>query len=228
MSLAFPSRIFVPSRRQDRPAGLVRRSLLGALLMLAPGAALAQSRPKVVTLLGDSITAGYGLPASVALPVRLEAELKKSGQPVRVRGAGVSGDTTAKGLARIDFSVQKDTDVCVVALGGNDLLQGQDLKRMRANLDAIIRRLKARRITVVLAGIKAPRVIGANYAREFEGVYAGLAKTHNVVFVPDMLGPVALNSALNQRDGIHPNAEGVKVVSARLAPAVLRALKSRA
>jgi acyl-CoA thioesterase I len=209
------------------PSDFTRRSVVGALLAMAPAGVLAQPRQKIVTVLGDSITAGLGLPAAAALPARLEADLKRAGQNVRVRGAGVSGDTTANGLARLDFSVRKDTDVCVVALGGNDLLQGRDLKRMQANLDQIVRKLKARNITVVLAGVRAPQVIGRNYARQFEATFAAVARTHNVVFVADMLGPVALNDRLNQRDGIHPNAEGVKVVAQRLAPAVSRALNAR-
>lgn len=209
------------------PYVVSRRWISGALLAALPPAARAQPRRKVVTLLGDSITAGYGLPARAALPVRLQADLVKAGQNVQVRGAGVSGDTTADGLARVDFSVRKDTDVCVVALGGNDLLQGRDLKRMRANLDQIIRRLKARRIGVVLAGIKAPPVIGRGYAREFEQVYLDLARRHGVLVVPDMLGAVALNRALNQNDGIHPNVQGVEVVAQRLAPVVIRALNAR-
>jgi acyl-CoA thioesterase-1 len=209
------------------PSRFSRRWIAGALLAAVPGGVLAQPRQKIVTLLGDSITAGLGLPAAAALPVRLEAELKRAGQNVRVRGAGVSGDTTADGLARVDFSVRKDTDVCIVALGGNDLLQGRDLKRMRANLEDIIRKLKARKITVVLAGISAPQVIGRGDAREFQGAFAAVARQQGVLFVPDMLGPVALNDRLNQRDGIHPNAEGVKVVAQRLTPTVIRALNGR-
>lgn len=203
--------------------------MLGAVLAgLLPGiAAAAPARRRVVTLLGDSITAGYGLPAKASLPYQLEAALGGSAAGVRVRGAGVSGDTTADGLARVDFSVQPDTDVCVVALGGNDLLQGGDPKRVRANLDKIVRRLKARGITVVLVGLKAPSVIGAGYAREFDAVFPALAKAHGVAFVPNLLAGVAMDSRFNQRDGIHPNAAGVKVIAARLAPLIAQALKTR-
>ena len=129
-----------------------RRILIAGALAAWPVHALAQVRP-VVTVLGDSITAGLGLPSSAALPVQLQAQLRKLGANVVVRGAGVSGDTTAGGLARVDFSVQKDTSVCIVALGGNDLLQGLDPKRTKANLDKIVARLRARKIAVVLAGL---------------------------------------------------------------------------
>lgn len=210
----------------DTPSSLAtRRVLLGAALAL-PGVALAAPRP-VVTLLGDSITAGYGLPASAALPARLQAELGRLRTSALVRGAGVSGDTTAGGLARLDFSVQKDTTVCVVALGGNDLLQGQDPKRTKANLDRIVARLKARRIAVVVAGLKPPSVIGRAYAREFEAVFAAVARAHGAALYPNLLAGVAQTPGLNQKDGFHPNAQGVQVIARGLAPVVARALAAR-
>lgn len=207
---------------------LDRRALLAFFAALtATAAGAAPARTRIVTLLGDSITAGYGLPVRAALPAQLEAALGGAARGVRVRGAGVSGDTSADGLARLDFSVQKDTDVCVVALGGNDLLQGGDPKRVQANLDKIIKRLKARKVTVILAGLKAPSVIGARYAREFDAVFPAVAKANGVVLLPNLLDGVALNSHLNQSDGIHPNARGVKIITARLAPMVARALAAR-
>jgi acyl-CoA thioesterase I len=141
-----------------------------------------------------------------------------------VRGAGVSGDTTAGGLARVDFSVAKDTELAVVALGANDLMQGQDPKRTRANLDAIVRRLKARKIKVLVAGITAPTEIGGPYAREFNAVFAAVAKAHGAGLYPNLIEGVARNPALNQPDGIHPNARGVQIIAARLAPVVAKAL----
>lgn len=210
------------------PYGPVTRRALGALILGAAAApAFAAARPRVVTMLGDSITAGYGLPARAALPAQLEAALTKLVPGVRVRSAGVSGDTSAGGAARVDFSVQKDTAVCVVALGGNDLLQGLDPKQTRANLDRIIRRLQARGITVVLAGLSAPTAIGRGYAREFGAVFPTLARQHHVALYPDLLAGVAGNPRLNQRDGIHPNAAGVTVIAARLAPVVAKALARR-
>lgn len=201
-----------------------RRAFAGLLLAAAASPALAQARPRIVTVLGDSITAGYGLAASEALPARLEKELAKAVLGARVRGAGVSGDTTAGGLARVDFSVQKDTAVCVVALGGNDLLQGLDPKQTRANLDRIIQKLKARGITVVLAGIVVPSALGRSYARDVAALYADLASKHGLALYPNLLAGVAGDRRLNQRDGIHPNAQGVAIIAARLAPVVARVL----
>ncbi|UTP41052.1 arylesterase [Phenylobacterium sp. LH3H17] len=212
----------------DTPTSLTtRRALIAAVALTLPGAALAAPR-RVVTLLGDSITAGYGLPARAALPARLQAELDRLGAGALVRGAGVSGDTTAGGLARLDFSVQKDTAVCVVALGGNDLLQGQDPKRTKANLDRIVARLRARKIAVVVAGLKPPSVIGGAYAREFEAVFAAVARAHRAALYPNLLAGVAQTPTLNQRDGFHPNAQGVQVIARGLAPVVLKALAGRA
>ena len=204
-----------------------RRILIAGALAAWPVHALAQARP-VVTVLGDSITAGLGLPSSAALPVQLQAQLRKLGANVVVRGAGVSGDTTAGGLARVDFSVQKDTSVCIVALGGNDLLQGLDPKRTKANLDKIVARLRARKIAVVLAGLQPPPVIGKAYAREFQAVFPAVAKAHGAILYPNLLAGVAQISRLNQSDGLHPNAPGVTVIAQGLAPVVARALKARA
>lgn len=204
---------------------LTRRTLLALPVALAATPALA--RTKVVTILGDSITAGFGLPRDQALPHQLHLALNRLGVANVVRGAGVSGDTTAGGLARVDFSVKKDTDVAVVALGANDLLLGLDTRRIRANLDGIVRKLKARRMGVVLAGIEAPVEIGGGYARDYNGLFAALARAHGVPLYPNLIAGVARNRALNQRDGIHPNAAGVKVIAARLAPVVAKALAAR-
>jgi len=203
-----------------------RAALAGGALLAAP--AQAQAR-KVVTLLGDSITAGFGLPSQYALPARLQAELDAMKVSAVVRGAGVSGDTTAGGLGRVDFSVRKDTTVCVVALGGNDLLRGLPPSQMKANLDAIVRKLKARRIKVVLAGIVAPPIVaelvGAAYVREFNAVFPAVAAQHKVPLLPNLLEGVATNARLNQGDGIHPNEEGVKLIARRLAGLVSRSLR---
>jgi len=206
-----------------------RRAFAGLLLAgaVAPSYACAQTKPKIVTVLGDSITAGYGLPGRDALPARLETQLVKLVPGARVRGAGVSGDTSAGGLARVDFSVQADTAVCVVALGANDLLQGLDPRQTRANLDRIITRLKARRIGVVLVGLAAPTAIGRSYARDFGAIFPDLAKKHGVPLYQNLLAGVGGIARLNQRDGIHPNAAGVTIIAARLAPVVAKALTGR-
>ena len=202
-----------------------RRTFLAGALSTAPAVAFAQGAP-VVTLLGDSITAGFGLPASAALPAQLQAELRRLGSKAVIRGAGVSGDTTAGGLARVDFSVQRDTSLCLVALGGNDLLQGLDPKRTRANLEKIIARLKARKIGVVVAGLQPPPVIGRAYAQEFSAIFPALAKAQGVALYPNLLAGVAQNPALNQRDGFHPNARGVAVIAKGLAPVLIKALRA--
>ena len=199
---------------------MLTRRLLIAASLAAPMSALAAGRP-VVTILGDSITAGLGLPASAAFPARLQAELAKLGRNATIRPAGVSGDTTAGGLARVDFSVQKDTTLCIVALGGNDLLQGLKPATTRANLDAIVKRLKARKIHVLLAGLAAPPAIGGGYARDFNAVFPAVAKAQGVTLYPNLLAGAA---GLTQRDGIHPNARGAAIIAQRLAPVVARAL----
>jgi acyl-CoA thioesterase-1 len=209
-----------------RSHDLTRRYLAASLATLIALPALA-ARPAVVTILGDSITAGYGLPAAAALPAQLQLALGRLGVSAAVRGAGVSGDTTAGGLARVDFSVQPDTALCVVALGGNDLLQGLDPKATRANLDAIVKRLKARGVGVLLAGIAAPPAIGRAYASDFNAAFASVARAERVAFYPDLLAGVGDDSGLKQRDGLHPNAAGAAVIARRLAPLVGRALKAR-
>jgi acyl-CoA thioesterase-1 len=205
-----------------------RRSLLAAAGAAAlSGPALAGSSEQIVTMLGDSITAGFGLPGASALPAQLQAQLNRLGVKARVRPAGVSGDTSADGLARVDFSVKSDTDLCLVILGANDLLQGVDPQVTRRNLSAILARLKARRIPAMLAGLKAPSVIGAGYARDFDSVFPDLARAHGVRLYPDLLAGVMGDPALNQPDRMHPNARGAAIIAGRLAPMVASVLKSR-
>jgi acyl-CoA thioesterase-1 len=199
-----------------------RRLILAGLVSLSATPALAAA--KVVTVLGDSITSGFGLPSSQSLPVQLAAELKRLGHPAVVRNAGVSQDTIADGLRRLDFSVRKDTAVCVVALGANDLLSGEDPQVARANLNAIIRRLQQRGITVVVAGIRVPEHRGGAWLREFNAVFADAVKAPGVIGHPNLLDGVIGIRSLNQKDGIHPNAAGVKVIARRLAPVVAKAL----
>jgi acyl-CoA thioesterase-1 len=217
----------------DTVTPFVSRRRLLVLALLGFGLGLGRARPalaargKVVTILGDSITAGLGLPATEALPAQLHLALNRLGVANVVRGSGVSGDTTAGGAARVDFSVQPDTAVVVVALGGNDLLQGLDPRVIRANLEKILARLAARRMGVVLAGITAPPEIGRSYAREFNAVFADLARSRRLEFYPDLLAGVERNPALKQADGLHPNAAGVRLIAGRLAPIVAKALAQR-
>ena len=202
-----------------------RRILLG--LGLLPVTA-ATSKPAVVTVLGDSITAGLGLPARDAMPAQLQAALGKLGVPAVVRAAGVSGDTSGGGLARVGFSVAADTRVCVVALGGNDLLQGVEPAQTKANLRGILQKLKARGVGAVLVGVGAPPTIGAAYAREFNAIYPGLAREFAAPLYANILAGVGGNPALMQRDGIHPNGAGAKRIGEALAPILAKALKARA
>lgn len=203
-----------------------RRALLAAGLAAVPAAAWAR-RGQVVTILGDSITAGYGLPQKDLLPIQLQTALKKLGVDAVVRGAGISGDTSADGAGRMDFSIRPDSAVVLVALGGNDLLQGLDPKATYANLDRIVGRLKERHMGVILAGMHAPPEIGRGYAKDFDAVFPAVAKAHGVTLYPDLLAGVGRDPALHQGDAIHPNAKGVAIMAARLAPVVKKALAAR-
>jgi len=205
----------------------VTRRLLLASLAALPAAPVFAASPPVVAVLGDSITAGFGLPSSESMPVQLQAELRRLGLDARVRNAGVSGDTTSGALRRVDFSVKADTSVCVVALGGNDLLRGQEPRLVRANLDKIVRRLQQRKITVVLAGMQAPEALGGAYAREFNAAFRDIARQRGVISYPFLLAGVAGVRALNQKDGIHPNAAGARHIARGLAPVVAKALSAR-
>jgi acyl-CoA thioesterase-1 len=199
-------------------------ALLALLYALMTGGPALAARTPTVVMLGDSVTAGYGLKAADALPVQLQAALAKRGRPVKVVAAGVSGDTSADGLARTDFSVPTGTDLCIVELGGNDLLQGVDPEQMRQNLEAIIGRLKARGVRAVIVGLKAPPKAGAGYARDFDAAFAQAARDTGTPLYADWLGGVA-DPALRQADGIHPNPAGVRALAAGLAPFVIKALR---
>lgn len=213
---------------QHLPHAESRRRLLALVVaaLVEPGFAMAAPSPPLVTILGDSITAGYGLPASQALPAQLQRALAQIGANARVVGSGVSGDTTADGLARLGFSVRAGTRLCIVALGGNDLLRGLDPRSVRRNLEQIVVRLKARRIPVLLAGVAAPKVIGPSYARDFDAAFASVARAARVPFYPNLLAGVYGHPALIQPDGIHPNAAGAAVIASRLAPMVARTLRN--
>ncbi|HEY6336734.1 MAG TPA: arylesterase [Alphaproteobacteria bacterium] len=179
-----------------------------------------------VLALGDSITAGYGLPAADSLPSRLEAALREGGFAVEVINGGVSGDTTAGGLARLDWMLADRPDLVIVELGGNDGLRGLDPKESYANLDKILTKLDEAKIKVLLTGMLAPPNLGAEYDREFDAIFPELAKRHGCLLYPFILDGVAALPELNQPDGIHPNARGVEVIVGRLAPYVERALGS--
>lgn len=180
----------------------------------------AAAEPLRIVALGDSLMAGYGLPADAAFPVRLEAALKAKGYDVRVISAGVSGDTASGGLARLDWAVPVGAQAAIVELGGNDALRGIDPKVTRDALEAIVRRLKEKRVEVLLAGMQAPRNLGAEYAAGFDAIYPDIAKKHDVLLYPFFLDGVVADPKLNLRDGIHPTAKGVDTIVARMLPAV--------
>lgn len=202
-----------------------RRAMLLAPAALLPEAAGAQSTSIVV--LGDSLTAGFGLRSDQAFPARLEARLKAQGYGVRIQNAGVSGDTTAGGLARLDFSVPRTAQGVLVALGGNDMLQGLPAAAAQRNLDQILTRLKARGQRVALSGMRAPANWGAAYQTAFDALYPALARKHGAPLDPFLLEGVALDPRFNQQDGIHPNAVGADRIAARLAPFIVRAFGLR-
>ncbi|WP_367614983.1 arylesterase [Plastoroseomonas arctica] len=189
------------------------------MLLALSGAARAE--PVRLLMLGDSITAGYGLPNGVALPARLEAALRARGRDVRVIDAGVSGDTTAGGRARLAWALAERPDAVIVALGGNDGLRGLDPRATAANVAAILDALAAQRLPVLLAGMLAPPNLGAEYGRDFAAAFAGAAASRpQVVFYPFLLEGVAGEAALNQPDRIHPNERGVEEVVRRMLPSV--------
>lgn len=178
----------------------------------APGARAAASRPKIV-ILGDSLTAGLGLPQNEAYPALLQRRLDGAGFRFEVVNAGVSGDTSAGGLSRLDWSLDGDVRVLVVALGGNDGLRGLPPEEMKKNLGEIIRRARDRHIGVLLAGMESPTNMGPDYQRQFHDVFPALAREYRTAFLPFLLQDVAGRPELNQHDGIHPTAEGARIVA---------------
>nr|WP_291299399.1 arylesterase [Elioraea sp.] len=183
-------------------------------------AAAQPAREVRILALGDSLTAGFGLVRAEGFVAQLQAALRARGIPATVLDAGVSGDTSAGGRARLDWALADRPDVAIVALGGNDLLRAIDPANTYANLNDIITRLKGRNIAVLLAGMLAPRNLGAEYVAAFDGAYQRLAREHDVIFYPFFLDGVATDPALNQPDGIHPNARGVAVMVERMLPAI--------
>jgi acyl-CoA thioesterase-1 len=200
----------------------------GAAPTAAPGAGAAPrpapvtARPpagaeRVIAALGDSLTAGWGVAPDEAYPARLAERLRREGYSYRVVNAGVSGDTSAGGLARLEWTLRARPEIVIVALGANDGLRGQPPSATRANLLAIVDRLRGRGIKVLLAGMRVPPNYGQPFAREFAALYPEIGKRADA-FVPFLLDGVAAVAALNQADGIHPNAEGHRVIAERLWP----------
>ncbi|GEP57109.1 arylesterase [Reyranella soli] len=196
---------------------------LGAHAQTAP-----KDGPIKLAILGDSLAAGYGVSPAQAMPARLEAALKKAGRNVTVINHGVSGDTTAGGLQRIDWMLADKPDIVMVELGANDALRATDPAVTEKNLDAIIAKLKEAGVTVWLAGMLAPRNYGPEYAQQFDGIYKRLADKYGVPLYAFFLDGVAQDPALNQGDGIHPNPKGVDVIVERILPFVTKNLDDHA
>lgn len=234
-----PERGGTTARRGLRPYGLrfalvqsAATFFVAFLLLLIgfPEMAGAQTAPpdsstgrslKLVAF-GDSLSAGYNLPGSAAFPTVLEQALRQKGLAVEIVNAGVSGDTTQGGLERLDWSVPEGTDGVILELGANDALRGVDPSVTRKNLEAIIARLTERKIPVLLAGMYAPRNLGEDFVQRFDAIYPELAKKHGLVLYPFFLEGIAGDRALNQADGLHPTAEGVKVIVQTILPTVER------
>ena len=195
-----------------------------ALLMTAawPHSVAAQGKPLTILAFGDSLVAGFGLGSADGFTAKLEAALKAKGVNARIVNGGLSGDTSAGGLARLDWALEPKPDFAIVELGGNDGLRGLDPAQTRANLDAILTKLKAKGVPVLFAGMLAPPNMGPDYGKTFNALYPELAKKHAVLFYPFFLDGVAANPALNQADGIHPNAKGVDIIVERILPLVLK------
>ncbi len=208
--------------------------VLGAALALVlwlsptatPGAA--ETAPLRILAFGDSLVHGYGLAVKETFPTQLERALQREGHRVQVLNGGNSGDTTAAGLARVDWALADRPELAIVELGANDGLRGIDPGETYRNLDAILKRLKAEGIAVLLAGMLAPRNLGADYTEAFDAVFPRLAEVHGVALYPFFLDGVAMRPELNQADGIHPNAAGVALMVERILPSVVRLIDALA
>jgi len=220
------SRPYGPSGRYFNA---LRRAARAIVILFALGSAsvpalAADAAPRTIVAFGDSLTAGYGLSPGDGFATRLGAALTAAGVGARVINGGVSGDTTAGGLARVDWLLADKPDLVIVELGANDALRGFDPGETRRNLNAIIERIQSAGARVLLAGMRAPPNLGREYAEEFNRIFPDLAKRHKVPLYPFFLDGVAAVPQLNQADGIHPNAKGVAVIVERIMPKLLRAL----
>jgi acyl-CoA thioesterase-1 len=203
---------------------LTFRIAAACLVVLGLAAPAQAADPVRILAFGDSLTAGYGLPEGETLTTQLQQALNKMGRPALVINGGVSGDTTADGLTRIDWALADKPQIMILALGANDMLRGIDPKSTRANLEGIIEKAEDAGVEVVLAGMLAPPNLGTEYKTAFDAIYPELAKAHNLVFMPFLLQDVAQISDLNQGDGIHPNGNGVAIMVRNLLPYVTQAI----
>jgi acyl-CoA thioesterase I len=206
---------------------LIARFAAALLMALLAQFYATQSRaadPVRILAFGDSLTAGYGLAETDTLTTRLSDALTKMGRPALVINGGVSGDTSADGLSRIDWALADKPRIMILALGANDMLRGLDPSMTRANLEGIIEKAEAAGVETILAGMLAPPNLGQDYKARFDAIYPGLAKAHNLLYMPFLLQDVAQKSDLNQADGLHPNGNGVAVIVRNLLPYVTQAM----
>ena len=213
--------------RQHGLFGIKAFVVLAGLVAAIPGSGVAATPDRTLRIvaLGDSLTAGFGLPQSAAFPAVLERALKARGHQVEIVNAGVSGDTATCGLDRLDWSVPDGTDAVIVELGANDMLRGVDPAVTRQALEAIVTRLKARGIRVMLAGMYATRNLGPGYVQRFDAIYREIASQHGLVLYPFFLEGIAGQRQLNLPDGLHPTAQGVEKIVERILPSVESFLK---
>jgi acyl-CoA thioesterase I len=216
--------ILASCERDDAPAPTVEDA---TTTPAAPATAAAARLPRIV-FLGDSITAGYGVDAEQAFPALIRDGLAKEGLDVEIVNAGTSGDTTAGGLARLDWLLRQRPDVLVVGLGGNDGLRGQDVKSSEQNLRTIVTRAREAGARVLLLGMMMPPNYGPEYTKAFREIYSRVAKDLDVPLVPFLLEGVGGEADLNQRDGIHPTPQGHERVAANVLPHVRELLRDRA
>jgi acyl-CoA thioesterase-1 len=195
-----------------------RPALAAALLALIIAAPAVAAQERVIVTLGDSLTTGLGLLPDEAYPSLLEKRLQREGYRYHVVNAGVSGDTTAGGLRRVDWVLRSQPTIVIVALGANDGLRRLSVEAMRANLTAIVRQLRAGGASVLLVGMRVPPNYGDVYARAFTAVFANVARATGVSLAPFLLDGVAGQARLNQPDGLHPTAEGQRIIADRLWP----------
>jgi acyl-CoA thioesterase I len=199
----------------------VRAAVCSVVFAAATAAPVANAATAIkIVAFGDSLTAGFGLPAKDGFVARLQAALAAHGTDVEIVNAGVSGDTTSGGLARLDWSVPEGTNAVILELGANDMLRGVRPQVTRAALETILRRLTDRHIAVLLCGMRAAPNLGADYAKSFESIYPDLAAKYGALLYPFFLDGAAANLDLLQHDGLHPSAAGVDVIVARILPRV--------
>jgi acyl-CoA thioesterase-1 len=194
--------------------------ILSIFLAGINGIGSAYAKPVKILAIGTSLTQGYNLPPGTDFTAVLQVQLRAKGYDATIVNAGVSGDTSAGGLARLDWALAEPVDAAIVELGSNDALRGLGVEQTQANLDQVLSKLKARRIAVLFTGMKAPRNLGPEYVAAFDAIYPALAKKHGVLFYPFFLEGVAADLKLNQRDGIHPNEQGTLVIVRGILPYV--------